>query len=496
MFAPNNVEKIMGYRIYINHDCKAIIRQTRCWRPWQVVPFAAAGLVAMIATFAVMPMIAPPPSAHRHDQVPYQPIPGAHLPHLPDGTQPHTAGTIPAADTATDAFPAMEVESTGTRRPSAPAWQTVTVASGDSLSLIFSRLGLNGTTLHKVLASGEQAHGLKRLVPGQQLDFLIVDGILKTLRFDPTPASTLEFTRQDAGYSAAAINHHIDIENRLAEAEISESLFLAGQAEGLSDNMIMELVALFGWDIDFALDVREGDRFKVLYERQFRAGSIVGEGPVLAAEFVNQGKTYRVVRYTGQDGASAYYSEDGTSIRKAFLRTPLNFTRISSNFSLGRKHPILNTIRAHRGVDYAAPSGTPVRASGDGTVVFIGNKGGYGHTIVLNHGNNYSTLYAHMSKFAFGIRRGTRVDQGRVIGYVGMTGLATGPHLHYEFQIGGIHRNPLTVELPKAPPIAATQRQRFLQQTAPLLAELEDSPSADTSVIALNNFQDGTTSVH
>jgi murein DD-endopeptidase MepM/ murein hydrolase activator NlpD len=273
-----------------------------------------------------------------------------------------------------------------------------------------------------------------------------------------------------------------------AEARITSSLFVAGQEAGLSDNLIMQLAAIFGWDIDFALDIRAGDSFKLLFEQRFKDGRKVDEGPILAAEFSNRGDSLRAVRYTAPDGITGYYSETGMAMRKAFLRTPLKFTRISSNFNLRRRHPVLNRIRAHRGVDYAAPTGTPVKAAGDGVVVFAGTKGGYGKTVVLRHGGVYSTLYAHLSRYAGGLRRGQRVGQGAVIGYVGSTGLATGPHLHYEFQVNGIHRDPLNVPLPRAEGIPADQLPRFEAEAALLLAQLDgaDSDQDGGGVLAMS----------
>jgi murein DD-endopeptidase MepM/ murein hydrolase activator NlpD len=212
----------------------------------------------------------------------------------------------------------------------------------------------------------------------------------------------------------------------------------------------------------------------MIYEEKFKDGVKVQDGAILAAEFVNQGKSFRAVRYTHADGYTDYYNDTGYSMRKAFLRTPVNFTRISSGFSLGRKHPVLNTIRAHRGVDYAAPAGTPIKATGAGIVTFSGYKGGYGNVVILRHGEKYSTLYGHMSRFAKGISTGKRIKQGQTIGYVGMTGLATGPHLHYEFHVNGVHRNPLTVELPKALGIPGGIMADFKAKTTPLLSQLDN----------------------
>jgi murein DD-endopeptidase MepM/ murein hydrolase activator NlpD len=249
----------------------------------------------------------------------------------------------------------------------------------------------------------------------------------------------------------------------------------------------MQLVAIYGWDIDFALDIRKGDKFKLIYEEKFKDDIKVSEGPILAAEFVNNKTSFKAVRYSLPEGNSDYFSETGASMRKAFIRTPLNFTRISSTFSLNRKHPVLNTIRAHKGVDYAAPSGTPVKAAGDGTITSIGRNGGYGRVIEIRHGGTYSTLYAHLSNYAKGLKKGSRVKQGQTVGYVGMSGLATGPHLHYEFRVNGVHRNPLTVQLPKADSIPDDLLVDFKDKSAPLLAQLEDLNRKKSILVALKD---------
>lgn len=351
-------------------------------------------------------------------------------------------------------------------------WRSVTVRSGDNLSLIFEREQLSARTLDRIMAAGTDAKRLARIRPGQELRFLVVEGRVDAVRMETSHWQTLEVRRDGENFTAQLIDSEIETRVHKATGLITDSLYLSGQRAGLSDALLMDLIAIYAWDVDFALEVRAGDSFKVLYEEYFRDGKRVAVGPILAAEFTNQGTSYVSVRYTSADGRSDYYSSEGMAMRKAFLRTPLNFTRISSTFSLGRRHPILNTIRAHRGVDYAAPQGTPVKAAGDGTIVYAGTKGGYGRTVVLRHGSKYSTLYAHLSRYGSSVKPGDRVQQGKVIGYVGMSGLATGPHLHYEFQVAGVHRNPLTIDLPKAEPIDSGQLSRFQQQTTPLLAQL------------------------
>ena len=240
----------------------------------------------------------------------------------------------------------------------------------------------------------------------------------------------------------------------------------------MSDAMVLKLANAFGYDIDFAQDLRQDDSYTVVYDEVYREGERLHDGNIIAATFINRGKRYNAFRYTDASGNTMYYSEDGRPLRKEFLRTPVEFTRISSLFSVGRLHPILGTMRAHRGVDYAAPSGTPIHAAGDGKVVFRGWQNGYGNVVILQHGGHYSTLYGHMSRIA-SIRVGQRVSQGQTIGFVGMTGLATGPHLHYEFRVDGVHRNPLVVTLPKADPLPQAQLAQFRSQTQPLLAKLK-----------------------
>ncbi len=269
-------------------------------------------------------------------------------------------------------------------------------------------------------------------------------------------------------------------QTRFAEADITDSLFLAGAAAGISDKLTMQLANLFAWDVDFVLDIRRGDRFRIIYEELYLDGEKVGEGDILMAEFWNQDRHLTAFRYETRSGDVEYLDIKGDSMRKEFIRTPVAFSRISSRFNLSRKHPVLNRIRAHKGIDYAAPSGTPIKAAGDGKVIFAGVKGGYGNVIILKHGQIYTTLYAHMRGFARGIRVGKRVKQSQTIGYVGASGLATGPHLHYEFRINGSHRNPLTVPLPKARGINDNERSEFLIAANRLKAQMTLFAEAST----------------
>ena len=383
----------------------------------------------------------------------------------------------PPQQTPAAQIPATEppiIQDTLTELPSnAPQYEAIEVKRGDSLSLIFQRKQLSGQVLHEIMSLGDEVNTLKHLRPGDQLRFNIEDGDLKSLEYDLRLDEILQVSKTADSYSVNIINAELDTKLYAASGIINDSLFLAAQAVGLSDNITMQLIGLFGWDIDFALEVRKGDKFHVIYEKHYRDGVLAHRGRILAAEFINRGKSFKAVRYQHPDGYSRYYSENGHSMRKAFLRTPVKFSRISSHFNPYRKHPILNRIRAHRGVDYAAPTGTSIRAAGDGVVKLAANKGGYGKTVIIQHGGNYSTLYGHLSRYSKNIKRGKSVQQGQIIGYVGSTGLATGPHLHYEFQINGQHHNPLTVKLPKETRISDSLLNNFKHQTEPLLARLD-----------------------
>jgi len=352
-------------------------------------------------------------------------------------------------------------------------WESLKVSTGDNLSIIFDRMQLSPKVLHEIMSLGKEVDILKRLMPDHEIRFQVEDGELAALEYEVNLTDTLHVSREGDAYTAETVKTELETRSKTVAGTINDSLFLSAQRAGISDNLIMQMVELYGWDIDFALDIRKGDRFYIVYEEKYKDGVKVQDGPILSAEFVNRGKPFRAVRYTHADGHTDYYNENGASMRKAFLRTPVKFSRISSGFSLGRKHPILNKIRAHRGVDYAAPTGTPIKATGDGVVDFAGNNGGYGRVVILRHGDKYSTLYGHMSRFANGMRAGKRVKQGQIIGYVGMSGLATGPHLHYEFRINNIHRNPLTVDLPKVVSIPENEMAAFRAGTRTYLAQLD-----------------------
>ena len=353
-------------------------------------------------------------------------------------------------------------------------WHTEMVKSGDNLSVIFNRAGLSDATLYQFLQSGKAAKQLTKIHPGQKVEFKLSNsGDLEALRYQKNRLHQIIFNRTQEGFKNNSVIAAPDIKLAYREAIIINSLFLAGTDAGMEQSLIMELASIFGWDIDFALDIRTNDSFRILYEEKFLNGEKLGNGAILAAEFTNQNQTYRAVRYTNAEGDTSYFTPEGNSMRKAFLRTPVDFARISSHFNLKRRHPILNRIRAHKGTDYAAPTGTPIKAAGNGKVIFAGTKGGYGRTVIIRHGQSYKTLYAHMHKYGKGIRSGKKVKQGQIIGYVGKSGLATGPHLHYEFYKNGAVRNPVTVKLPKAKSIPKSLLSNFKEQTQPLVAKLD-----------------------
>ncbi|HFH3885561.1 peptidoglycan DD-metalloendopeptidase family protein [Pseudomonas aeruginosa] len=369
-------------------------------------------------------------------------------------------------------------------KPVDPEWKTITVASGDTLSTVFTKAGLSTSAMHDMLTSSKDAKRFTHLKVGQEVKLkLDPKGELQALRVKQSELETICLDKTDKGYSFKREKAQIDLHTAYAHGRITSSLFVAGRNAGLPYNLVTSLSNIFGYDIDFALDLREGDEFDVIYEQHKVNGKQVATGNILAARFVNRGKTYTAVRYTNKQGNTSYYRADGSSMRKAFIRTPVDFARISSRFSLGRRHPILNKIRAHKGVDYAAPIGTPIKATGDGKILEAGRKGGYGNAVVIQHGQRYRTIYGHMSRFAKGIRAGTSVKQGQIIGYVGMTGLATGPHLHYEFQINGRHVDPLSAKLPMADPLGGADRKRFMAQTQPMIARMDQEKK---TLLALN----------
>ncbi|WP_062263415.1 OapA family protein [Endozoicomonas arenosclerae] len=357
-------------------------------------------------------------------------------------------------------------------------WNSLTIKSGDNLSTLFDDMGLSARVVYEVSKTPKLGKRLTDIRPGQTLEYRVnSEGVLTQLRYVQNKLESILYEKQDDGYVGKQITLTPEVRVAYGEASIKNSLFLASQNAGLSEKMTMELAAIFGWDIDFALDIRSGDSFNLIYEEKYLDNEKLGDGNILAATFVNQGDSYTAIRYTDSNGDTSYYSPDGKSMKKAFLRTPVNFTRISSRFNPNRLHPVFKTKRPHRGTDYAAPTGTPIKAAGDGKIKFTGWQNGYGNVVYIQHPNNVVTVYAHQSRLNKKLRKGSRVKQGQTIGYVGQTGWATGPHLHYEFRVNGVHRNPVTVKLPDASPIPKSERDRFMAFASKTVAQLEKNSS-------------------
>jgi murein DD-endopeptidase MepM/ murein hydrolase activator NlpD len=349
----------------------------------------------------------------------------------------------------------------------------VIVSRNDTLDRIFRRLKLNLSDLASLRTLPGLRGALDTLRPGESLRFTHKDSELFGLERRLSESQTLKVSRDGANLKANVLQNPLETRRRTVHGVIASSLFEAVESQGAHDQIAVELADLFGWDVDFVLDVRPGDSFVVTYDEIWRDGTYLHDGPIEAAEFVNNSRQFRAVRYTDPDGGTHYYSPDGRSVQKAFLRAPVEFTRISSRFNSARMHPILNRIRAHQGIDYAAPIGTPVHAAGDGRILFAGVMGGYGNVVQIEHSRSVVTVYGHLSRFASGTHPGAHVNQGQVIAYVGMTGLATGPHLHYEYRVNGVFKNPQTVALPGAEPIDSRWHEDFLARAAPLLATLD-----------------------
>ena len=353
-------------------------------------------------------------------------------------------------------------------------WYKEHVRNDDTLNSVLSRLNIRNRDdidfIRNDAVASEIASALK---PGHEIESETdAEGNLISLEYQLDTDQFITIKQTAEGNKANKVVHQLESRPILKSAEIKSSLFGATDDANIPDHVAIQVAEIFESDIDFHKDLRRGDHFNVIYEGSYDQGELLKTGDVLAAEFVNNGKTYRAVGYRDANNEMQYYTPEGKSLHKSFLRSPLEFTRISSGFSLGRFHPILQRMKAHKGVDMAAPTGTRIKASGDAVVEFVGQKGGYGNMIMLKHANGVSTVYGHLSRFTAGLHRGEKVAQGEVIGFVGMTGLATGPHLHYEFLVNGQNRDPMTVALPKANPIAANNLVAFNSISNQLSAQL------------------------
>jgi len=352
----------------------------------------------------------------------------------------------------------------------------INVRKGDSLSKIFSRAGLSGSEAYKVNKVLSESKSGFMIYPGDTFNFRIDDkGNLKSFVLSKIDLTNLIVKKEGTTYKVDQEIIEPNVKISSVSGIIKSNLFLDAKKAGLNESMIMELADVFKWDIDFALDLKKNDKFSVVFEEKFVKDSKIGNGDILAARFENDGRLFEAVRHIDDNGKVSYYTPEGKSLSKAFIRSPVDFRRISSSFKKERYHPVLGVKRPHKGTDYAAATGTPIKASGSGKIIFAGTKGGYGKTIIIKHPNGITTLYGHQSRFAKGIRKGKGVTQGQTIGYVGKTGVATGPHLHYEFRVNGVHKNPMTVELPNDKPLNKNEISRFKKEASKFLELLNEA---------------------
>ncbi len=352
-------------------------------------------------------------------------------------------------------------------------WRNERMQRGDTVAEFLRRMNVDDVAASNYLRSDQAAESFRQLTVGRAVQAeTSMDGGLLALRYLSNEGNQVVIAKSSDGFKTSVLPAQLEQRVFMRTGEIKSTLFAAADAAGLPEPAANQLADIFGSDIDFHRDLRKGDRFTVVYEMTYSNGEPVRTGHIQAAEFINQGKSYRAMYFQTDSDHGGYYTPDGKSVRKAFLRSPLEFSRISSGFSLSRLHPVLGTWRAHKGVDYAAPIGTKVKSTADGMVSFVGKQGGYGNVVVVDHQGRYNTVYGHLSRFASGIHRGQHIVQGDIIGYVGMTGLVTGPHLHYEFKINGQQRDPLRVALPDASPISALQKTAFQEATSSLAGHL------------------------
>lgn len=364
---------------------------------------------------------------------------------------------------------------------------SVKVRPGDTLASVFRRVKIDLSQMHAMIAAHPRNKVLTHVHAGDRVQLLYDDKHdVHELVYRPNLTTQLTIRRAVEGFESNLTSVQLDQRQAYTHAVIKNSLFASGKRQQIEGHLLKELVEIFQWDIDFAKDIRSGDSFSILFDESYLDGQKVSTGHIAAAEFTNQGHTYRAIRFVDPKGHVDFYTPKGVSMKKQFTRTPVKFTRISSTFSLGRWHPILHRLRKHKGVDYAAPSGTPIKATANGHIAFKGRKGGYGNVIVIEHGRQYSTLYGHMRAFAAGLHPGSPVRQGQLIGYVGMSGLATGPHLHYEFLVNGVHRDPLSTKLPQGNPVPYAYRHQFKAHVNRLLAHMQTHQQVEFAAAATN----------
>lgn len=363
-------------------------------------------------------------------------------------------------------------------------WREERIGSGETLSHLLQRLGVAQEEIAAVLTTSRETKALGRLTVGRTVLARVTStGRLISLQYLPTEDSLITLERVNNAFRAQESAIKPEVQQVTRGGAIEGSLFGATDAANVPDSIASQLAEIFSSDIDFHRDLRKGDRFSVIYESYTYQGSTIKTGRLLAAEFVNNGQSYRAFYFRDPKGRDGYYAPNGQNLRRAFLKSPMPFTRISSGFSKARFHPVLKEWRAHRGIDYAAPTGTPIRAVADAVISFAGRQGGYGNLVLLNHQGPYSTAYGHLSRFAKGMKRGVRIKQGDVIGYVGSTGLASGPHLHYEFRVNGVQKNPLALKLPNAYPLASQYRNLFARTVQPLASSLDVARNSRTAFL-------------
>jgi murein DD-endopeptidase MepM/ murein hydrolase activator NlpD len=352
-------------------------------------------------------------------------------------------------------------------------WREERIGRGETFPSLLQRLGVDTEDRQALITATRQSKAITGLIPGRSvLARVSSSGRLLLMRYLASDTTLVSVNRINGGFQISQQTIQTDMHPVMRSGAVQGSLFGATDAADVPDRIASEMAEAFSGDIDFHKDLRRGDHFSVVYEAFYYNGQLVKTGRLLAAEFVNQDKAYRALYFKDAQGHDGYYSAEGQSMKRAFLKSPMPFNRISSGFSLARLHPVLQIMRSHKGIDYAAPTGTPVRAIADSVVSFIGKQGGYGNLVVLNHQSPYSTAYGHLSAYGKGVKRGSKIRQGQVIGYVGATGLATGPHLHYEFRVNGEQRNPLAMKLPTSYPLDSRSKAQFAAYSQPLAARL------------------------
>ncbi|MEC8962155.1 MAG: peptidoglycan DD-metalloendopeptidase family protein [Pseudomonadota bacterium] len=377
------------------------------------------------------------------------------------------AAQLPSAAKVAEDIPTQSVTSS-----TKSDWVDIDIRPGDSLTRIFNRLKLD-PAVAITIAAHRKGQVLTNLKTGPRLKILLTDRQLVELEYEKSLNSALHVKATDNGWQFNTVTRSFEVIERKVTGVIASSLFDSGLKAGLSESLLHKLMSIFEWQIDFNTDIRSGDRFAIIYEEKFLEGKKIGTGPVLAATFILSGNPQHAIRHTNSAGIVRYFSPDGISIEGKFLRSPVRNSRITSNYSLRRFHPILKTWRPHRGLDFSGRKGDSVLSTADGKVVFVGRKGDYGKTVIIKHGSKYKTLYAHLSKYGKTVRKGRSVQQGQTIGYIGSTGLSTGPHLHYELWLNGKRTNPLKLKLPRAASVHENEKTKFLRKASAFSAELK-----------------------